>query len=127
MKLNCSWHAKVFKLNQLKYPEIKLYLLLFFVFKVKSTGPLPVNYKWNKYEQTETLLYVNDNEVPVELYHSSSDEMSTNEEKNNKLLKIDNFKQRALIIMMDGVLEKRWEDELKKDVPKPECMVVCIF
>jgi len=70
---------------------------------------------------------VNDDEVPVELYHSSSDEMSTNEEKNNKLLKIDNFKQRALMIMMDGVLEKKWEDELKKDVPKPECMVVCIF
>lgn len=88
---------------------------------------MPVNYKWNKYEQPETLLYVNDDEVPVELYHSSSDEMSTNEEKNNKLLKIDNFKQRALMIMMDGVLEKRWEDELKKDVPKPECMVVCIF
>jgi len=70
---------------------------------------------------------VNDDEVPVELYHSSSDEMSTNEENNNKLLRIDNFKQRALMIMMDGVLEKRWEDELKKDVPKPECMVVCIF
>jgi len=31
------------------------------------------------------------------------------------------------MIMMDGVLEKRWEDELKKDVPKPECMVVSIF
>lgn len=88
---------------------------------------MPVNYKWNKYEQTETLLYVNDDEVPAELYYSSSDEMSTNEEKNNKLLTIDNFKQRALMIMMDGVLEKRWEDELKKDVPKPQCMVVFIF
>jgi hypothetical protein len=25
--------------------------------------------------------------------------------------------------MMDGVLEKRWEDELKNDVPIPPCMV----
>lgn len=25
--------------------------------------------------------------------------------------------------MMDGVLEKRWDDVIKKDVDKPECMV----
>jgi len=85
-----------------------------------------VNYKWNKYERTETLLYVNDDELPVELFHFTSNEMSTNKEKNSKLLTLDNFKQRALMIMMDGVLEKRWEDELKKDVPKPQCMVVYI-
>jgi len=82
-----------------------------------------VNYKWNKYERTETLLYVNDDEVTVEMFDFTSNEMSTNKEKNSKL---DNFKQRALMIMMDGVLEKRWEDELKKDVPKPQCMVVYI-
>ncbi|XP_025190964.1 cilia- and flagella-associated protein 43-like [Melanaphis sacchari] len=92
--------------------------------KVELTGYMPVNFKWNKYEQTETLLYVNDDEVPVELYHSSNIEMSINEEKNSKLLTLDNFKQQALMIMMDGVLEKRWEDELKKDVPKPQCMVL---
>jgi len=85
-----------------------------------------VNYKWNKYEQTETLLYVNDDEVPVKQSHKTSNKMSTEEEKNSKLSKLDNFKQRALMIMMDGVLEKRWEDELKKDVPKPKCMVVSI-
>lgn len=73
-----------------------------------------MNYKWNKYERTETLLYVNDDEVPVELFHLTCNEMSTNKEKNSKLLTIDNFKQRALMIMMNGVLEKRWEDELKK-------------
>lgn len=44
-------------------------------------------------------------------------------EQNKQLLVVDNFRQRALIDMMDGVLEKRWEDELKKDVPKPQCMV----
>lgn len=86
---------------------------------------MPVNFKWNKYEQTETLLYVNDDEVPVKPFNSN--EMSTDKEKNSKLLKLDNFKQRALMVMMDGVLEKRWEDELKKDVPKPQCMVVFIF
>lgn len=28
--------------------------------------------------------------------------------------------------MMDGVLELRWEDQLKQDVPKPQCMVSCL-
>jgi len=84
-----------------------------------------VNFKWNKYEQTETLLYVNDDDVPVKPFNS--DEISIDEEKNSQQLKLENFKQRALMIMMDGVLEKRWEDELKKDVPKPQCMVVSIF
>jgi hypothetical protein len=25
--------------------------------------------------------------------------------------------------MMDGVLEVCWEDEIKKDIPEPKCMV----
>jgi len=35
----------------------------------------------------------------------------------------DNFREQALAVMMDGVLEVRWEDEIKKDIPKPKCMV----
>lgn len=35
----------------------------------------------------------------------------------------DDFPERALEAMMDGVLEHRWEDEIKKSPPKPECMV----
>lgn len=35
----------------------------------------------------------------------------------------DNFHEQALAVMMDGVLEVRWEDEIKKDIPKPKCMV----
>jgi hypothetical protein len=37
----------------------------------------------------------------------------------------DNFHEKALITMMDGVLEVRWEDEIKKDIPKPKCVVSC--
>lgn len=33
------------------------------------------------------------------------------------------FWTRALITMMDGVLEKLWEEEIKKDVPIPEFML----
>lgn len=42
--------------------------------------------------------------------------MAPNEEKST-------FVQRALMEMMDGVLEVNWEDELKKDVPKPPCLL----
>ena len=35
----------------------------------------------------------------------------------------DNFHEQALAVMMDGVLEVRWEDEIKNDIPKPKCMV----
>lgn len=35
----------------------------------------------------------------------------------------DDFKERALIAMMNGVLEIRWEDELRKDIPLPKCMI----
>lgn len=36
----------------------------------------------------------------------------------------DDFRERALIKMMDGVLEIRWEDEIKKCPPKPECILL---
>lgn len=51
---------------------------------------------------------------------------SSKEEQSRTFLDSDNFRQRSLINMMDGVLEKRWEDELKKEIPKPKCMVAYI-
>ncbi|XP_016656351.2 cilia- and flagella-associated protein 43 [Acyrthosiphon pisum] len=100
--------------------------------KIEPTEPSPVDYEWNKYEQTEELLHVDGDEVPVELYHNnvlSSKEMSNDmnsgaEERNSETITLNNYRRRALMIMMDGVLEKRWEDELKKDVPIPQCMVL---
>lgn len=35
----------------------------------------------------------------------------------------DNFRERTLMRMMDGVLEIRWEDIIKVDVRKPACML----
>lgn len=35
----------------------------------------------------------------------------------------DDFRERALIQMMDGVLEIRWEDEIKKNPLQPNCIV----
>lgn len=45
------------------------------------------------------------------------------EERIRKLLLADDFRERALMAMMDGVLEVRWEDIIKIDVPKPPCML----
>lgn len=39
------------------------------------------------------------------------------------LMLADDFRERALMAMMNGVLEVRWEDELRKDVPRPKCLV----
>lgn len=33
------------------------------------------------------------------------------------------FWTKALIVMMDGVLEKLWEEEIKKEIPLPEFML----
>lgn len=35
----------------------------------------------------------------------------------------DDFRERALMDMMDGVLEKLWHEEIKKPIPMPLCMV----
>lgn len=101
---------------------------------VEPVEPSPVDYEWDQYEQTDKLIYVEDNEVPIKPYRKLSDEIklidnNSVEEKHDDqpLLPSDEFRKHALIDMMDGVLEKRWEDELKKDVPIPPCVVVCFY
>ncbi|VVC45646.1 Hypothetical protein CINCED_3A007876 [Cinara cedri] len=94
--------------------------------KMESTELSVVDFEWNQYEETEKLTCVKDDEVPLKFYNVLSnkqmmmDANSAKEEHNAQSLTFDNFRRQALITMMDGVLEKRWEDELKKDVPKPE-------
>ena len=67
-------------------------------------------------------------QVAVSPYVSPSqqkvlDQLAAEAEAYRLALLADNFRELALIAMMDGVLEVRWEDEIKKDVPKPKCMV----
>ncbi|XP_030768231.1 cilia- and flagella-associated protein 43 [Sitophilus oryzae] len=84
--------------------------------------------EWDQIENPETILKVTDNEIPVTPYISPSeqailDAKAAEEERLRLLLLADDFRERALMAMMNGVLEVRWEDELKKDVPKPKCML----
>lgn len=79
-------------------------------------------------ETPDTVINVIESEVPVAPYISPSTEQMIQEqeaarEKRRKELEADDFKDRALDIMMDGVLEHKWEDEIKKTPKTPECLV----
>lgn len=97
----------------------------YFFFLVQPTDLSPVDYDWNQNEKTEQLIRVEDHEVQLfnTLNNDMLNKMALDKEQNAQLTDLEKFRRQALINMMDGVLEKRWEDELKKDVPKPQCMV----
>ncbi|KAL3280262.1 hypothetical protein HHI36_017757 [Cryptolaemus montrouzieri] len=83
---------------------------------------------WCVYENIETLVTIQDSQVPIKPYVSPSeqailDAKAAEAERIRLLLLADDFRERALMAMMNGVLEVRWEDELKKDVPLPKCML----
>ncbi|KAI5706085.1 hypothetical protein M8J75_004661 [Diaphorina citri] len=89
------------------------------VFPCNSSYPeLPRSeVKMTQEELVEMILEVLDEEQAL------IDERLAEEERLRRLAAMDNFKERALMEMMDGVLELKWEDKLKKDVPKPPCMI----
>ncbi|XP_025093863.1 LOW QUALITY PROTEIN: cilia- and flagella-associated protein 43-like [Pomacea canaliculata] len=75
-------------------------------------------------ERPEQLLTVDDNEVTVERFltpeqRKKLEEQQRLEEERRLREKGDNQRERALDMMMGGVLEIRKEDELKKDIPVP--------
>ncbi|KAJ8982465.1 hypothetical protein NQ317_000423 [Molorchus minor] len=84
--------------------------------------------EWDDSEDPERITKVFDNELTITPYISPSeqailDAKAAEEERIRLALLADDFRERALMAMMNGVLEVRWEDELKKDVPIPKCML----
>uniref|UniRef100_A0A182NFS1 Cilia- and flagella-associated protein 43 n=1 Tax=Anopheles dirus TaxID=7168 RepID=A0A182NFS1_9DIPT len=80
-------------------------------------------------EQPDTIIHTEDSEIPVPPYISPSVERlleleRQERERRQRELLADDFKDRALVIMMDGVLEHRWEDEIKKSLPLPQCLEI---
>ncbi|XP_055325488.1 cilia- and flagella-associated protein 43 [Sitodiplosis mosellana] len=51
------------------------------------------------------------------------DSMDDDSNRSQKMYRNESFYKRALDEMMDGVLQVCWEDELKKDPPKPVCVL----
>ncbi|XP_041368827.1 cilia- and flagella-associated protein 43-like isoform X2 [Gigantopelta aegis] len=79
-------------------------------------------------EKPEMLLTVKDSEVKVEKYMTPEqrkkfEEQKKVEEERRLRERVDNARERALEMMMGGVLEVKKEDELKKDIPKPQFML----
>ncbi|XP_034940722.1 cilia- and flagella-associated protein 43-like [Chelonus insularis] len=77
-------------------------------------------------ERPQTVVKVEDEEVYKSIddftHATHSDDMnnsiSLNESSTAEVL----FREEALQKMMGGVLEVRWEDEIKKDIEKPQCL-----
>ncbi|XP_059058121.1 cilia- and flagella-associated protein 43 [Achroia grisella] len=74
---------------------------------------------WRQEELPQRLIKVDPDECSIEPYISPSQIVIPPPEPKPK----DDFRERALIEMMDGVLEKLWHEEIKKPIPMPQCML----
>lgn len=73
-------------------------------------------------------MQVDDSEVSVMPYVSPSqqnllDRLAEEAEQRRLEMMKDDFRERALMTMMNGVLEVRWEDEIKKNPSMPKCLL----
>ncbi|XP_041975402.1 cilia- and flagella-associated protein 43 [Aricia agestis] len=75
--------------------------------------------EWDQEEQPEKLIKVEAEEVTVPPYISPSQIVIPPPEPQPK----DDFRERALMEMMDGVLEKLWHEEIKKPIQLPQCII----
>ncbi|CAB3237703.1 unnamed protein product [Arctia plantaginis] len=75
--------------------------------------------EWRQEEHTHKLIKVEPEECSIEPYISPSQIVIIPPDPGPK----DDFKERALMDMMDGVLEKLWHEEIKKPIPVPQCML----
>ncbi|KAL6445963.1 hypothetical protein ACFW04_000971 [Cataglyphis niger] len=81
---------------------------------------------WSVEEISDYIVTVKDHEIlekqsrREESKIAMIDEDREDKEKNGKN---NDFYERALEMMMDGVLESKWEDEVKKEIPVPECII----
>ncbi|KAF9412260.1 hypothetical protein HW555_009203 [Spodoptera exigua] len=75
--------------------------------------------QWRQEEHVEKLIKVEPEECSIEPYISPSQIVIVPPDPGPK----DDFRERALMDMMDGVLEKLWHEEIKKPIPMPQCML----
>ncbi|KAH8239716.1 hypothetical protein KR032_007182 [Drosophila birchii] len=72
-------------------------------------------------EVIERIMEVDDSEIKA-INRRKPKTIDTGGKKGRLLLWSIEFWSRALVVMMDGVLEKLWEEEIKKNIPEPEFM-----
>ncbi|XP_070512009.1 cilia- and flagella-associated protein 43-like [Cardiocondyla obscurior] len=89
---------------------------------------VPVEPQWHPKEKAESIVQVLDHEIKAKPYVSPLqqeilDRQAAEAERLRQLTLADDFREHALKKMMDGMLEIRWEDVIKVDIRRPECMV----
>ncbi|EFN76990.1 WD repeat-containing protein C10orf79 [Harpegnathos saltator] len=94
----------------------------------QSLPHVPSDPQWHPKEKVESIIQVHEHEVKAKLYVSPSLQAVLKKHaeeavRARQLLLADDFREGALMRMMDGVLEVRWEDIIKVDVREPACML----
>lgn len=94
----------------------------------ESAGEVIVDAESFPHETPEKIIEVANYEVKAKPYISPEeqkrlDDIAYQEELKRLAMLADDFRERSLMTMMDGVLEKLWEDEIKKDPPKPAVLL----
>ncbi|XP_012288837.1 cilia- and flagella-associated protein 43 isoform X2 [Orussus abietinus] len=110
------------RINKLEHCKSELMNM----FAINFPAELSVDSAWSFIEIPDYIIIVNDEEIPVKPFlekQETSVKTDEDEELINFLNKSYDFREQALQIMMEGVIEPRWEDEIKKDIPIPECMI----
>ncbi|XP_048515923.1 cilia- and flagella-associated protein 43-like isoform X2 [Athalia rosae] len=98
------------------------------MFQVDLEASIPSDPIWYPIEKPETIITVTDEETSIKPYVSPEEqkiieERNRAEEKYRRDILADDFREKTLTETMDGLLEVRWEDEVKKDIPKPSCLL----
>lgn len=78
--------------------------------------------QWQNDEFIQRIMEVDDSEIKAVNRRKRKDEILTLKHGRLLLWSTD-FWARSLVVMMDGVLEKLWEEEIKKEIPLPEFML----
>ncbi|XP_011872064.1 PREDICTED: uncharacterized protein LOC105564361 isoform X2 [Vollenhovia emeryi] len=79
---------------------------------------------WNVEEIPDYIVTVKDHEIfERQPRQGELNVIDEDREDENKHAKAGDFYKVALEKMMDGVLEPTWEDEVKKEIPVPDCLI----
>ncbi|XP_011301406.1 cilia- and flagella-associated protein 43 [Fopius arisanus] len=81
--------------------------------------------EWQESERPESVVEVEDEEVYRVINDSGAEanvKRLDNSVTRESSVFTDSFRRRELKKMMDGVLEVKWEDEIKKDIARPDCL-----
>ncbi|XP_018309134.1 cilia- and flagella-associated protein 43 [Mycetomoellerius zeteki] len=92
------------------------------MFKINSVLEPIETPSWNVDEIPDYVITVKDHEVFKKSQQKKLKIIEDGEDK-SKDKNTSNFYKIALEKMMDGVLELKWEDEVKKEIPVPDCLI----